>query len=110
MGTTIKNTLYKTASKALKYKLCTLSQFDFLPENQRVSLFAEHRMMVIIEHANMFKGKKWVIHWKDWSQQKWRNWYQAVTDTSKTSGVGFVFCNSFFDYGSAKNSLKTCQK
>lgn len=90
-------TLYKSSCKALKYKPCTLSQFSFLPENQRVSLFAEHRMIVMIEKANMFKGKKWVIDWKDWSQQKWRNWYQAVIDATKPAGVGFRFSGTYDD-------------
>ena len=83
-------TRYQKACVALGYKYVTIEQYDFLPENQRLSAFVEHKLITCIEHANMVDGKKWIINWLDGSE-KWRNWFWAQVDKNRPSGLGFSF-------------------
>ena len=89
---------YEEAYAALKRKPLTIEQFSFLPEDQRVSLFGEHKLITCIEVLNMKanKGKPWKPDWLNSAQEKWRNYFWAQVDKSKPSGVGFSFADSAY--------------
>ena len=87
---------YEKACKQLKIKPLTLKDFNFLPEEDRVSFFAEHRIVVCIRVANTnpTTGKTWKPNWLNWDEGKWRPWWLGVKDEKKPSGVGFSFGGS----------------
>lgn len=78
---------YEKACETLKRNPLQLSDFDFLPEGQRVSAFGEHKVITCIEARN----KGWKPNWLDNNECKWRIWFEAKEDKNRPGGVGFSF-------------------
>lgn len=89
---------YEEACAALKRTPLSIEQFSFLPEDHRVSLFGEHKLITCIEVLNMKanKGKPWKPDWLNSTQDKWRNYFWAQVDKSKPSCVGFSFGDTLY--------------
>jgi hypothetical protein len=84
----------------------TASCFSFLPEEERVSAFAEHQMKTIIRSVNDHHK----FDWENTNEKKWYNWfklgagfgfsYTYCVTWHSTSAVGSRF--SFKDQGRAE--------
>ena len=84
---------YENACEALNRKPITIEAFKELPEDHRVSLFGEHKLITCIEAMNTEAngGKKWEQDWFNTNQRKYMVFLRAIKDSTKPSGVGFSF-------------------
>lgn len=78
---------YADACRELGITPLDLSDFDFLPVEDRKHSFASHKLTVIIKALN----ESWVPDWTDSSQYKYYGWFKSVG-----SGVGFSFGDSYY--------------
>lgn len=63
----------------------TLSHFSFLPEEERVSAYAEHQMKTIIRSVNDHHK----FDWNNTNEKKWYNWFKM--------GAGFGVSRTRYD-------------
>ena len=91
----MKQTAYELACAKLNMQPATIDNFAHEMEDDRTMCFGEHKFRTCIKAENIDEhGKPFNPDWKNWNQEKWRNWYEAKKATDRASGVGFWFGGS----------------
>lgn len=88
---------YKAACKYLKEKERTLKQFDFLPKEDQLHAFADHKLTIIIRAV--CKILNWKPDWKNSGQYKYFCWFD-LSSGSGLSSFTYDFWHSISYVGS----------